>query len=105
MLLLFPLFVRCTATSLHGLTYPNILSTPDKRRKKERKWRHRVAQVVIFANRDLRVKHLVTQPGNAPKTRPSHLTTADEVNKVSEGLAFVDHKGPGPSEDADPERM
>ena len=32
-------------------------------------------------NRDVRVKHLVTQPGNAPKDRPSHLTTADEVNK------------------------
>ena len=34
----------------------------------------------------------MTQPGNAPKARPSHLTTADEVNKVSEGLAFKDHK-------------
>ena len=44
-------------------------------------WRH-----------DVRVKHLVTQPGNAPKARPSHLTTADQVNKVSEGLAFKDHK-------------
>ena len=44
-------------------------------------------------NCDVRVKHLVTQPGNAPKARPSHLTTADEVNKVSEGLAFKDRKG------------
>ena len=26
---------------------------------------------------------LGTQPGNAPKARPSHLTTAEEVNKVS----------------------
>ena len=43
-------------------------------------------------NDDVRVKHLVTQPGNAPKARPSHLATADEVNKVSEGLTFVDHK-------------
>ena len=43
-------------------------------------------------DRDVRVKHLVTQPGNAPKARPSHLTAADEVNKVSEGLAFTDHK-------------
>ena len=34
-------------------------------------------------NCDVKVKHLVTQPGNAPKTRPSHLTTADTVNKVS----------------------
>ena len=34
-------------------------------------------------NCDVRVKHLVTQPGNAPKSRPSHLTTADEVNKFS----------------------
>ena len=38
-------------------------------------------------NCDVRVKHLVRQPGNAPKARPSHLTTAAEVNKVSEGLA------------------
>ena len=30
--------------------------------------------------------------GNAPKAGPSHLTTADEVNKLSEGLAFKDHK-------------
>ena len=35
----------------------------------------------------------MTQPGNAPKARPSHLTTADEVNKISEGLAFEDRKG------------
>ena len=32
-------------------------------------------------NPDVRVKHLVMQPGNAPKDRPSHLTTSDEVNK------------------------
>ena len=44
-------------------------------------------------NCDVRVKHLVTQPGNAPKARPSHLTTADAVKKVSEGLAFEDCKG------------
>ena len=44
-------------------------------------------------DRDVRVKHLVMQPGNAPKARPSHLTTADVVNKVSEGLAFKDCKG------------
>ena len=43
----------------------------------------------------------MTQPGNAPKARPSHLTTADQVNKVSEGLAFTDHKDPSPSEEAD----
>ena len=59
-----------------------------KRRKKERKWRHHVAQIVIFVslgdrNHDIWVKHLVTQPGTAPKIRPSHLTTADAVNKVS----------------------
>ena len=29
------------------------------------------------------VAEIVTQPGNAPKLRPSHLTTADAVNKVS----------------------
>ena len=32
--------------------------------------------------------------GNAPKARPSHLTTAGEVNKVSlKDSAFEDHKG------------
>ena len=85
MLLLFHVFGGCTATILRGLTYPKILCTPAK---EERKWRHHVALIVTFAglvgrNRDVRVKHLVTQPGNAPKARPSHLTTADEVNKVS----------------------
>ena len=59
-----------------------------KRIKTERKWRHRVAKIVTFSglggrNHDVRVKHLVTQPGNAPKARPSHLTTADQVNEVS----------------------
>ena len=43
-------------------------------------------------NHDVRVKHLMTQPGNAPEAGPSHLTTADQVNKVSEGLAFTDHR-------------
>ena len=62
-----------------------------KRRKKERKWCHRVAWIVTFAgldgrNRDLRVKHLATQPGNAPMARPSNLTTA-------EGVTFEDRKG------------
>ena len=57
-----------------------------------------MAEIVTFVglggrNRDVRVKHLVTQPGNAPKTRLSHSTMADVVNKVSEGLAFEDRKG------------
>ena len=34
-------------------------------------------------NRDVRVKHLVTQLANAANARPSHLTTVDVVNKVS----------------------
>ena len=71
-----------------------------KRRRKERKRRHRAAYIVTFAglsgrNRDARVKHLVTQPGNAPKVRPSHLKTADVVNKIS--------LRDSPSTDADPE--
>ena len=70
------------------------------KKKKEREKmgeKHYVAQIVTFClsgrNRDVRVKHLVMQPGNAPEARPSHLTTADKVNKVSEGLAFKDHIG------------
>ena len=59
-----------------------------KRRKKERKWRHRMTQIVTFTGLGGRV-------GNAPKARPSHLTTADEVNKRPQR--------PSPSEDADPE--
>ena len=77
-----------------------------KRRKKERKWRHRVAWTVTFAglggrNHDVRVKHLVTQTGNAPKTRLSRSTTLDTVNKVS--LKVRRPQSPSPSEDADPE--
>ena len=33
-------------------------------------------------NHDVRI-NLVTQPGNASKARPSHLTTADALHKVS----------------------
>ena len=45
-------------------------------------------------NGDMRVKHLETQPGISPKARPSRLTTADEVNKVSlKDAAFEDYKG------------
>ena len=59
-----------------------------KRRKKERKWRHRVAYIVSFTglggrNRDVRTKHLVMEPGSVPKARPSYLTRPDVVNKVS----------------------
>ena len=59
-----------------------------KIRKKGRKWWYRVALIVTFAglgsrNHDIRVKHLVTQPGNAPKARLSHLTMVAVVNKVS----------------------
>ena len=35
MLYLFPVFVGCMATILHGLPYPKILCTPEKRRKRE----------------------------------------------------------------------
>ena len=58
-----------------------------------------MAQIVTFAglggrNRDIRVKHLVTQPGSAPKARPSHLTTVDVAFEgLSKGLAFEDRKG------------
>ena len=49
---------------------------------KEKKERKKLATLRTFAglggrNCDVRVKHLVTQPGNAPKARPSHLTSAD----------------------------
>ena len=50
---------------------------PEKKKERERKWRHHVAWIVTFVglggrNRDVRVKHLVTQPGNAQKARLSH---------------------------------
>ena len=75
------------ATILHGFTYPKI----EKIRKK---WQHRVTSAGLGGrSRVVRVKHLVTQPGNTPKTRPSHLTTVEAVNKVSPKLAFEDRKG------------
>ena len=39
MLLLFAPFGGCSNTILCGLTYPKILFTPEKERKKDRKWR------------------------------------------------------------------
>ena len=74
--------------------YPSYPFFAPKKSERERKWQYRVACITFVGlgsrNCDIRVKHLVMQPGNAPKARPSHLTTADKVNKVSEGLAFKD---------------
>ena len=85
MLLLSPVFGGCTATILHDLTYPQILCMPEKvERKRENgdiAWRRSSLE-------RKRVKHLVTQPGSAPKAGPSHLTKADAVNEVSAGLGF-----------------
>ena len=88
LLLLFCLFGGCTATILHGFTYPKILCAPIKEERKRENGDIAWCRSTIFTslgdrNHDVRVKHLVTQPGNAPKARPSHLTTADAVNKVS----------------------
>ena len=71
--LLFPLLGGCTATILHGLTYPKILCALKKKEK---------MATSLGVNHDERVKYLVTQPGSAPKARLSYLTTADAVNKV-----------------------
>ena len=71
---------------------PRFFAHPKKKKEREKMATSRGVDH-HFINRDLRVKHLVTQPGNAPEARPSHLTTADQVNKVSEGLAFTDHRG------------
>ena len=69
-LLLLPVSGGRTATIPRALTYPKILCTF-------------TFTGLGVRNGDVRVKHLVTQPGNAPKARPSHLTTADQVNEVS----------------------
>ena len=80
--------------------------TPDflrARKKEERKrengniaWCRSSLSIGLGArNHDIRVKHLVTQPGNAPKVWPSHLTM---VNKDSPSKAAK-----GPLKDADPE--
>ena len=54
-------------------------------------------------NRDIRVKHLVMQPGNALNTRPSHVTTADGAFEglLKDSLSRPQRKCP--SKDADPE--
>ena len=63
---------------------PRFFVLPKKKKEREKMASSR--GVDRHRNRHVRVKHLVTQPGNAPEM-------ADEVNKVSEGLAFTDHKG------------
>ena len=65
---------------------PRFFARPKK--KKERKWRHCVTSIVTFPclcgrNCDIRLRHLVTQQGNAPKARLSHLTTVDMIYMVS----------------------
>ena len=74
-------------------SWPHISQDSLHAQTNKRKWRHCVTFAGLGSrNRDVRVKHLVTQPGNAPKAKLSHLTPADQVNEVSEGLAFTDHK-------------
>ena len=102
--LLFPLFGGWTATFLCGLTYPKIICAPEKEEGKRENgiiaWRRSsLFRGLGGRNRDVRVKHLVTQPGNAPKARPSHLTTADAINQVSP----LKTAKASPSKDADPE--
>ena len=71
---------------------PGFFTRPKKKKESEKMATSCGVDRHFRRNRDVRVKHLVTQPGNAPEARPSHLTTADQVNKVSEGLAVTDHK-------------
>ena len=86
-----PSFTSFWRTQCYDPSWPHISQDSlraEKEERKERKRRHRLAQIVPFAglggrNRDVRGKHLVTQPGNAPKARPSHLSTANAINKVS----------------------
>ena len=80
-LLLFPVSGGCTATILGSLTYPKILWVPEKEDRKKRKKEN---------GKERGREHLVRQPGNAPKARQSHLTTADASFK---GLSFEDRKG------------
>ena len=94
---------RCSSFSLFFEDAPHILPSiplwnhrsqdslcPSKIRMKERNRRHYVTFVV-------------TQPGNAPKAGPSHLTTADEVTRSLWRTRLQRPQRPSPSEDADPE--
>ena len=63
---------------------PRFFARPKKKKEREKMTTSRgVDHHCRGRNHDVRVKHLVVQPGNAPQARPSHLTTADKVNKVS----------------------
>ena len=68
---------------------PRFFERPKKKKEREKMAtahgvdRHFVGR--CGRNLDVSLKHLVTQPGNAPKAIPSHLTMAEllTVNKVS----------------------
>ena len=74
----FSLFLEDAPLLSFATSYiPRLLVHPKKKKEREK------TVGLGGRNHDVTIKHLVTQPGNAPKTRPSHLTTADMVNKVS----------------------
>ena len=62
---------------------PRFFAHLKKKKEREKMPTSRGVDHHFVRNHDVRVKHLVTQPGNAPKSRPSHLITVDVVNKVS----------------------
>ena len=76
-----------------------------KKRKKGRNWQHRMAWIITFAdldgsNHDVGVKHLMTQPGNAPKARLSQRLTQLTRSLRRTRLWRPQRR---PSKDADPE--
>ena len=71
---------------------PHII--PKKRERKKTATLRGVDRHFCNRNRNVRVKHLVTQPGNAQKARPSHLTTVGTAFEgLTEGLVFKGRKG------------
>ena len=82
----FPLFFEDAPLLSFVVTYPKILCTP-KKEEREKMATSRGIDSNFCRPRQQKswhkCKHLMMQPGNAPKARPSYLTTADAVNKVS----------------------
>ena len=75
--------MHCCCPSWPHISQDSLHTQKTKKEREKMVTARRVACHCHGRNCDARVKYLLTQPGNAPKSRPSHLTSADAVNKVS----------------------
>ena len=102
---IFPSFLEnAPLLSFLASHIPRFIACPKKKKEREKMATSRGVDYRLGGrNHDVSVKHLVTQPGNAPEARPSYLTTANVLTRSLWGTCLRRLQRPGPSKDADPD--